>query len=576
MARIRKLEIRHFRGIQALDWAPSPGINCLIGPGDSGKSTILDAIDLCMGARRNLQFGDSDFYRLDVDVPLTISTTLGDLDDRLKNLDSYGTYLRGFNKATGAIEDEPGDGLETVLTVRLTVQSDLEPAWSLVSDRAVEQGQSRNLAWADRVKIAPARIGVAADYQLSWGRGSVLTRISDEKLELSSALAKAGREARATFGDSAAVQLGEVLAAVAATAKELGIPVGAAVKAMLDVHAVSFSGGVISLHSEDGVPLRGLGVGSARLLVAGLQRKAAAGANVVLLDELEYGLEPHRIIRLLGSLGAKVSEPPLQVFMTTHSPVALADLSGTQVFVTRNAGTMHTVAVVGASDVCQGTIRKSPDAFLAHSVVVCEGASEVGLVRGLDQHRVSTGKTSISALGVGLVDSGGGDPDRAIERAAMFRAFGYAAAVMRDDDQRPNAAAEAAFVGSGGTVIAWRDGRCLEQELFWSLPAEAVEKLLGRAVDLMGEELVDDQIKSASSNAYDHEAVLALCRGGTLGPEHRVALGKAALSKQNPWFKSVSRMEDVAREIVGPGLEGADPAFKTTVEALFDWASNAG
>jgi len=66
---------------------------------------------------------------------------------------------------------------------------------------------------------------------------------------------------------------------------------------------------------------------------------------------------------------------------------------------------------------------------------------------------------------------------------------------MRDDDQRPNAAAEAAFVGSGGTVIAWRDGRCLEQELFWSLPAEAVREAIGRAVDLMGEELVDDQIK---------------------------------------------------------------------------------
>ena len=328
MTRIRKLEIRHFRGIQSLDWLPSPGINCLIGPGDSGKSTILDAIDLCLGARRNLQLGDADFYRLDVDVPLTISATLGDLDDRLKNLDSYDTYLRGFNPATGAVEDEPGDGLETVLAVRLTVQSDLEPAWSLFSDRAIEQGQSRNLAWADRIKIAPARIGVAADYQLSWGRGSVLTRISDEKLELSSALAKAGREARATFGDSAAIQLGDVLAAVATTAQELGIPVGTAVKAMLDVHAVSFSGGVISLHSEDGVPLRGLGVGSARLLVAGLQRKAAAGASVVLLDELEYGLEPHRIIRLLGSLGAKLSEPPLQVFMTTHSPVALAELSG--------------------------------------------------------------------------------------------------------------------------------------------------------------------------------------------------------------------------------------------------------
>ena len=46
MARIRRLEIRNFRSIQNLDWAPSNGMNCLIGPGDSGKSTVLDAIDL--------------------------------------------------------------------------------------------------------------------------------------------------------------------------------------------------------------------------------------------------------------------------------------------------------------------------------------------------------------------------------------------------------------------------------------------------------------------------------------------------------------------------------------------------
>jgi len=59
MARIRKVEIRNFRSIRALDWLPSPGINCLIGPGDSGKSTILDAIDLCLGARRSVPIGGS-------------------------------------------------------------------------------------------------------------------------------------------------------------------------------------------------------------------------------------------------------------------------------------------------------------------------------------------------------------------------------------------------------------------------------------------------------------------------------------------------------------------------------------
>ena len=115
---------------------------------------------------------------------------------------------------------------------------------------------------------------------------------------------------------------------VAATAKELGIPVGSDIRAMLDAHAVSFTGGTISLHDEDGVPLRGLGIGSTRLLIAGLQRKAAAESTILLMDEAEYGLEPHRIIRLLGSLGAKETSPPLQVFMTTHSPVVLEGALG--------------------------------------------------------------------------------------------------------------------------------------------------------------------------------------------------------------------------------------------------------
>jgi hypothetical protein len=50
-----------------------------------------------------------------------------------------------------------------------------------------------------------------------------------------------------------------------------------------------------------------------RLLIAGLQRKGAAETAIILVDETEYGLEPHRIISLLCSLGAKEKDPPLQV-----------------------------------------------------------------------------------------------------------------------------------------------------------------------------------------------------------------------------------------------------------------------
>ena len=131
MARIRLVEIKHFRSIQSLSWYPQNGLNCLAGPGDSGKSTILDAIDLCLGARRSVSISDTDFYGLDVAHPISISLTIGGLSDRLKNLDYYGDCLRGYHDLLGVVEDEPRKGYETVITVRLTVSADLEPVWRL-------------------------------------------------------------------------------------------------------------------------------------------------------------------------------------------------------------------------------------------------------------------------------------------------------------------------------------------------------------------------------------------------------------------------------------------------------------
>lgn len=146
MARIRRLEIANFRGIKNLVWHPAPGLNCLIGPRDSGKSTILDAIDLCLGARRNVQFADTDFYGLDIANSISITLTLGDLDDSLKSLDSYGLFLRGYRADTGTAEDEPSHGAEVVLSLNLTVSSDLEPSWTLLSERATQQGIVKSLA----------------------------------------------------------------------------------------------------------------------------------------------------------------------------------------------------------------------------------------------------------------------------------------------------------------------------------------------------------------------------------------------------------------------------------------------
>ena len=572
--KIRKIEITNFRSIKIFSWCPSDGVNCLIGPGDSGKSTILDAIDYCLGARRTAQFTDADFHNLDVDTPINITLTLGELDDALKNFDSYGLYLRSFDPETGEVEDEPEKDLETALTLNLTVGSDLEPIWSLISDRAASQDAARNLTWKDRTRLAPARIGALASYNLGWRQGSVLNKLTDEKADSSAALANAAREARGTFGAEAEDQLKETLTIVNEAAQELGVDIGDKARALLDAHSVNFSGGTISLHNEDGVPLRGLGVGSTRLLIAGLQRKASSKSPILLVDEVEYGLEPHRIIRFLGSLGAKDQEPPFQVFMTTHSPVVLRELSGDQLFVLRSTDEAHRALKVGTADDIQGAIRVFPEAFLSTSVLVCEGASEVGLVRGLDLYKQKKGKPSIFACGTSLVDAGG--VKKMPSRALAFQKLGYRVAIFRDDDVQPDLKEEKTFEKAGGTVVKWRECEKLESELFLGLPDSAVALLIDKAIDIHGEKLVDEQLKTASSNTLSLENVLAFKEDRTdaISEEHREDLAKASSGKSTPWFKNVSAMEELGRDVIGPNLKNSQKDFRLLINKVMKWARN--
>jgi putative ATP-dependent endonuclease of the OLD family len=575
VARIRKIEVRNFRSIRTLDWLPSSGINCLVGPGDSGKSTILDAVDLCIGLRRQPQMADTDFFALDVTNPIEISLTLGELPDSLKNLDAYGDFLRGWDGAAGSLEDEPRHGLETVVTLVFSVLSDLEPTWRLYSQRAEAQGLERNVAWKDRSSIAAARIGSYASANLSWTRGSVLNKISEDRLDLSAELARAARDARANFGEQAGAQLADALATVKATAGRLGVPVGDSVKALLDAHSVSITDGAIALHNDAGVPLRSLGTGSSRLLVAGLQRAASEAASIALVDEVEFGLEPHRLMRFLDSLGAKEETPPLQVFMTTHSPVVVRELAGAQLSRVLCSPEEHRILPVGEGDEVQSTLRADPEAFLAKSVLVCEGASEVGFVRGIDLYRSGTGFPSLLARGVAYVNVGGRDPDKCFTRGTALLKLGYRAFVLVDADREASAERIEEFEAAGGHYVTWRPGRALEDEVFLSVSNRAVHSLLQRAELLLGRELVAAHIGSVSNGRASLDSVLA--EGLTDGYSHetRTVLARASKTKDNGWFKSVTRFQGVARDIVAPDLRQADADFVRLVETVLGWGDAA-
>jgi hypothetical protein len=192
----------------------------------------------------------------------------------------------------------------------------------------------------------------------------------------------------------------------------------------------------------------------------------------------------------------------------------------------------------------------------------------VGLVRGLDQYDTAAGHTSMFALGVELVDAGG--CDYIYPRANAFRSLGYRVTVLRDDDRRPKESSETDFVRQAGPIHRWRDGRALEDELFDALPDDAVTALLDYAIELHGEELVGDHIKSASSGKVD----LGACRR-KMTPGIRAALAKACATKATPWFKNVSAMEHIGREIVRPVYGDWDEGFQKIVDGLFAWIDDA-
>lgn len=97
--RIRRIEILNFRGIKSLDWKlPDQQVFCLIGKGDSAKTTILEAIRCVFSPQWNLPFNDADFHLCNTEQAIRIEIIIGDLTDEFCSEQKYGMHLRGGTK----------------------------------------------------------------------------------------------------------------------------------------------------------------------------------------------------------------------------------------------------------------------------------------------------------------------------------------------------------------------------------------------------------------------------------------------------------------------------------------------
>lgn len=566
--KIRKITIKNFRGIEELEWSvPTADVFCFIGKGDSSKSTILEAIRFAFYPQWNLTLCDSDFYQCKIEHPIVIEVTIGDLTEEFCSLYKYGQYLRGWDLATLKLTDEPDDHLEPVLSIRLTVEKDLEPKWIVICDRTPDGVPFKQ---ADRNKVGVGLIGAYSERQLSWATGTALSKLTETQ-SLNELLANTSRTARASFDADRAVTLKNFDAAAEKSqeiAKELGVPVLDAYKAHLDLTSINMKVGGLALHDGD-IPLRQLGLGSRRMLLCGIQKIGLEEGHITLFDEIEFGLEPHRITRLIKHVR---NDNRGQYFLTTHSPVVLRELTVKELYIVHSkAGKVEIISVAkeGFEDhEVQGKVRSSAEAFLAKKVVVCEGATEVGFLRGFDDHKAENKKDPFSFHGVALVNAGGGSKVKGLAKA--FKSLCYDVSVLADADAETqfSAADVAELIKLGISVHVWSDKLSLEERAFLDLPWSSVLVSVKLAQDELGFPAYD-QVRSKFS-----EALHINIDTWVDSPKLRTSIGAAA--KSAGWFKDVTR-GDLWFKAITPAYFDPDFIKKNLVfelEKLWGWAEH--
>ncbi len=379
MAKIHTLKISNYRGIQKFEQVfGMTDFVCLIGRGDAGKSTILEAISAVLSPSWSLPFFDTDFYNGVVSTPIEIEASLYDPPEELLRDTKYGLYTRGL-VSDGTIRDDLQDGDALILTIKLVVDETLEPKWYVVNNR--EGQEPIEIRASDRTRLNVFLVSDYLDKHFSWNKGNPLYSLlmqDEDGVEKTNVIVNALRDAKNKIDEAEFKHLDNVVTRIKKSASAIGIDIEKT-KTTIDFKDIFIKDGKVCLHDEK-IPFRQKGKGAKRLISIAIQTELARSGGIVLIDEIEQGLEPDRAKHLVKALQGKTHG---QVFITTHSRDVLVELSAENIFLSKNGSDKLVVFDEGF----QGCLRRNPEAFFAKKILVCEGATEVGIARTIDHHK---------------------------------------------------------------------------------------------------------------------------------------------------------------------------------------------
>jgi AAA15 family ATPase/GTPase len=560
MATLHNLKIKNFRGIQNFDQNFDNGLTCIIGRGDSGKSTILEAINLVLSSSWTISFYDSDFYNCQTDTPIEIEATITNVPE--KQLAKYGMFVRGIVADGNIIDDmesEEANNAKAALTVKLTVTKDLEPVWTVISYRGQEPV---TITAADRAKMNVSSISDYTDKHFSLNKGNPLYTLfkllseDASNVDEGNVMLEILRETKTKIDGSIANKFESVINKVIETATQLGVN-AERIKVSIDHRDISIKENKVCLH-ESKIPLRLKGKGARRLLSLAIQLSIANPNGIILIDEIEQGLEPDRVQHLVAIL-SKITNS--QIMFTTHSRNVIVELSCNNLFLmVKNAHRLSSIPLD-----LQGCVRSNPEALFMKKIIVCEGVTEIGICRALDNYRQSLNKINLAYLGIGLVNGGG---DSMTERTKGFHSLGFSICLLCDSDVPKTNTDKNELRELGISVFDCNDGNSIEQQLFSDLSWEQIIQLVNYKIQI---ESFDSL--SVFQSTYSQKQPMPDFTEiwyKTESAELRTLLG--SVSKKKNWYKRTDHGM-VIGEIVFSDFDKltADKKIKKIFDELSNW-----
>jgi putative ATP-dependent endonuclease of OLD family len=123
---LRGVKITRFRGIKELRWFPNPGMNALVGPGDVGKTTVLEAIAMVLSPAPAWVASEHDYYQGDTAIPFSVELVIGSLNDDVLRSWSVAP-IWGWNATAHTLSANPEEVThEGVIRVGVQGSSELE------------------------------------------------------------------------------------------------------------------------------------------------------------------------------------------------------------------------------------------------------------------------------------------------------------------------------------------------------------------------------------------------------------------------------------------------------------------